>query len=95
MWEAGLQSLDPLNFSGPRWEKLTGIKIKVIEVPTAEMLMDGRIDAVMAYYHHNIVNRSEGRNFEAVVTLGVTPGAKVLVANHARDKYKSASRTNA
>ena len=37
VWEAGLQSLDPLNFSGPMWEKLTGIKIKVIEVPTAEM----------------------------------------------------------
>ena len=59
------------------------------DVPTADMLMDGRVDAVMAYYHHNIVNRSEGRNFEAIVTLGVTPGAKVLVANHARDKYKS------
>src|SRR5205823_5149254 len=25
----------------------------------------------------------------AVVTLGITPGAKVLVANHARDKYKT------
>ncbi|MDJ0945343.1 MAG: sugar ABC transporter substrate-binding protein [Kiloniellales bacterium] len=37
VWEAGLQSLDPLNFSGPRWEELTGIKVKVIEVPTAEM----------------------------------------------------------
>ena len=37
VWEAGLQSLDPLNFSGPKWEKLTGMKIKVIEVPTAEM----------------------------------------------------------
>src|SRR5690349_24790685 len=35
--EAGLQSLDPLNFSGPMWEKLTGIKIKVIEIPTNEM----------------------------------------------------------
>ena len=44
------------------------------EVPTAEMLMDGRIDAIMAYYHHNIVNRAAGRNFEAIVTLGVTPG---------------------
>ena len=30
VWEAGLQSLDPLNFSGPMWEKLTGIKVKVI-----------------------------------------------------------------
>src|SRR3954469_1035864 len=25
VWEAGLQSLDPLNFSGPKWEELTGI----------------------------------------------------------------------
>ncbi len=37
VWEAGLQSLDPLNFSGPKWESLTGMKVKVIEVPTAEM----------------------------------------------------------
>jgi multiple sugar transport system substrate-binding protein len=37
VWEAGLQSLDPLNFSGPKWEELTGIKVKVIEVPPDEM----------------------------------------------------------
>jgi len=37
VWEAGLQSLDPLNFSGPLWEKATGCKVKVVEVPTAEM----------------------------------------------------------
>ncbi len=37
VWEAGLQSLDPLNFSGPRWKELTGIDVRVIEVPTAEM----------------------------------------------------------
>lgn len=37
VWEAGLQSLDPKNFSGPMWEKLTSCKIKVIEVATAEM----------------------------------------------------------
>jgi NitT/TauT family transport system substrate-binding protein len=61
------------------------------EVPTAQMLMDGRVDAIMAYYHHNIVNRSQGRDFEAIVTLGVTPGAKVLVANPAKDRYKSAA----
>jgi multiple sugar transport system substrate-binding protein len=23
-WEAGLQSLDPLNYSGPKWKELTG-----------------------------------------------------------------------
>ena len=37
VWEAGLQALDPLNFSGPRWQEATGIKVNVIEVPTAEM----------------------------------------------------------
>jgi multiple sugar transport system substrate-binding protein len=37
VWEAGLQSLDPNNYSGPRWEKETGCKVKVVEVPTAEM----------------------------------------------------------
>ncbi|MEO8628369.1 MAG: sugar ABC transporter substrate-binding protein [Betaproteobacteria bacterium] len=37
VWEAGLQSQDPITFSGPKWEKLTGCKVKVVEVPTAEM----------------------------------------------------------
>src|SRR3954452_9373065 len=37
VWEAGLQSLDPLNFSGPKWEQLTGCKVKVIEVATEDM----------------------------------------------------------
>jgi len=61
------------------------------DMPTADMLMDGRVDAVMAYYHHNIVNRADGKNFEAIVTLGVTPGAKVLVATHAKDRYRTAA----
>lgn len=33
LYEAGLQPLDPKNFTGPMWEKLTGIKINVIEAP--------------------------------------------------------------
>jgi multiple sugar transport system substrate-binding protein len=36
-WEAGLQALDPLNFSGPKWEELTGIRINVVEVPINEL----------------------------------------------------------
>jgi len=31
------RALDPLNFSGPLWESLTGIKIKVVEVPLPEV----------------------------------------------------------
>ena len=54
-----------------------------------DMLMDGRIDAVMAYWHHNAVNQSIGRDTQVIVTMGVTPGAKVLVANKSRDKFKA------
>lgn len=61
------------------------------DVPSADMLMDGRIDAMVAYYHHNIVNCSEGRNSEAIVTLGVTPGMKVLVANQVKDRFRKPS----
>ena len=59
------------------------------DVSHAQMLMDGRIDAEMAYYHHNIVSQSEGRFSQAIVTLGVTPGAKVLVSNLSKDKFKT------
>ncbi len=59
------------------------------DVPTSDQLMDGRVDAIMAYYHHNIVNRADDRNFEAIVTLGVTPGIKVFVANQAKDRFRS------
>ena len=37
VWEAGLQALGPLNFSGPKWEELTGIKLQVVEVQHDEM----------------------------------------------------------
>lgn len=59
------------------------------DMSTADMLKDGRVDAVVAYYHHNVVNQAHGIDTEAVVTLGVTPGAKVLVANQAMQKYRS------
>jgi ABC-type nitrate/sulfonate/bicarbonate transport system substrate-binding protein len=54
-----------------------------------DMLIDGRIDAVMAYWHHNVVNQSSGRDTQAIVTLGVTPGMKVMVADRVKDRYKS------
>lgn len=33
LYEAGLQPLDPINFSGPLWEELTGIKVNIVEAP--------------------------------------------------------------
>jgi multiple sugar transport system substrate-binding protein len=43
-YQAGLQALDPVTYSGPIWEKLTGIKIKVIEVPLAEVFSKIMLD---------------------------------------------------
>ncbi|MBO6636656.1 MAG: extracellular solute-binding protein [Roseitalea sp.] len=37
LYEAGLQPLDPKNFTGPLWEELTGIKINVIESPVDQI----------------------------------------------------------
>jgi multiple sugar transport system substrate-binding protein len=36
-WEAGLQPQDPLLFSGPEFERLTGVKIKIVETPFTEL----------------------------------------------------------
>lgn len=36
-YEAGLQALDPRNFSGPMWEQLTGIKSSVVELSNPDM----------------------------------------------------------
>ncbi len=36
-WEAGLQAQDPLSYSGPLWEQLTGVKINVVEIPINEL----------------------------------------------------------
>jgi NitT/TauT family transport system substrate-binding protein len=72
-----------------------GVTVTVMNIrddaSSADMLADGRVDAVMAYYHHNVVNQSKGFATKAVVTLGVTPGAKVLVSNRSRDKFRESA----
>jgi multiple sugar transport system substrate-binding protein len=58
VWEAGLQSLDPLNFSGPKWKELTGIDVKVVEVSTAEMftkIMQDYKSGAAAYDALNVI----------------------------------------
>jgi NitT/TauT family transport system substrate-binding protein len=61
------------------------------DITHRELLAAGRVDAVMAYYHHNFAYRSVGLNTRSVVTLGITAGIKVLVADHARSAVGSAT----
>jgi multiple sugar transport system substrate-binding protein len=37
VWEAGLQAQDPINFSGPKWQELTGIKVNTVEVAFTDL----------------------------------------------------------
>ncbi|MDQ3695212.1 MAG: extracellular solute-binding protein [Chloroflexota bacterium] len=37
VWESALQAQDPLLFSGPLWEELTGIRITVLELPFTDL----------------------------------------------------------
>jgi NitT/TauT family transport system substrate-binding protein len=61
------------------------------EVWHGDQLRDGRIDAVLAYYHHNIANQAQGFSTQAVVTLGLTPGMQVLVSEQARARLHTAA----
>lgn len=61
------------------------------EIWHGDQLRDGRIDAVLAYYHHNIANQAQGFATQAVVTLGVTPGMQVLVSEQAKARLHTAA----
>ena len=37
IYEAALQALLPINYQGPEWERLTGIKVHVIELPYEDL----------------------------------------------------------
>src|SRR5438552_6245 len=53
--------------------KSDGMDVTVVNVRDdvwhGDLLMDGRADAVMAYWHHNIVNHSIGRDTQAVASV--------------------------
>ena len=55
-----------------------------------EMLADGRVAGMAAYYHHTIVAQVEEHNpMEAVITLAVTPGYQVLLASSLKGKVNA------
>jgi NitT/TauT family transport system substrate-binding protein len=59
------------------------------EVGIDEMVADGRADAGIAYWHHTVAMQAAGKPMAAVVTMGVTPGAKLMVANRLAGKIHS------
>lgn len=57
-WEAGLQAQDPLLFSGPKWEELTGIKINVIEVPFTDLYSKAVAEHLAGSGAYDVLNYS-------------------------------------
>lgn len=93
-WEAGLQSLDPLNYSGPRWEKLTGTKVKVIEERLAELYTKIMLEYRAGTSAHDV--------FDVVLSWMADPGAsccfgaarRLLVMNSRKDCDGSSLKSN-
>jgi NitT/TauT family transport system substrate-binding protein len=54
-----------------------------------ELLADGRADAGMAFWHHTVEAHAAGVPTSAVVTLGVVPGVKLMLANRLRGQVRN------
>src|SRR5262245_8194521 len=56
IWESQLQAQDPILFSGPKWEELTGIKINVLEVPFADMYTNMVTEHLAGTGGHDVIS---------------------------------------
>ncbi len=69
-------------------EGLTVTLVDSPAVPTpGELMRDGRADGAVAFFHHTFMSQADDRLVtEAVLTMGVTPALKLLVASRLRDR---------
>lgn len=71
-----------------------GLAVTLIDAPAkptpADLMKDGRADGAVAFYHHTFMSQvNDGLMTEDVVTLGATPGLKIMVATRLRDRVKT------
>jgi len=59
------------------------------EVPTEQLLEDGRADASMAFYHHTIMSQVAGHASVSVIDLGISPALTLMVATRLKDQVKT------
>ncbi|HMN87988.1 MAG TPA: extracellular solute-binding protein [Bauldia sp.] len=59
-YEAGLQALDPRNFSGPLWEQLTGIKSSVVELSYPDLYSKAVAEHIAGSGAYDILDISPG-----------------------------------
>src|ERR1051326_6225138 len=66
-----------------------GVTVTLVDAPAdpspAKRLADGRADGAIAYFHHTFMSQVEdGVVTRAVVTLGLAPGERLMVASRLR-----------
>lgn len=74
--------------------KDAGLTVTLVDAPAdpsaATLMADGRADGAVAYYHHTFMSQSDGKAVTRVlVTLGITPGERLMVAARLKDKVHS------
>lgn len=74
--------------------KDVGLTVTLVDAPAdpspAMLMVDERADGAVAYYHHTFMSQSEGNSItRALVTLGITPGQRLMVAARLKDKVHS------
>ena len=72
----------------------SGLTVTLVDAPAdpspAKLMADGRADGAIAYYHHAFMSQSEDQSVtRAVVTLGVAPGERLMIAARLRDRVHS------
>lgn len=71
-----------------------GLIVTLVDAPAdpspAKLMADGRADGAVAFFHHTFMSQTEdGTVTRAVVTLGVTPGERLMVASRLRGRVHS------
>lgn len=74
--------------------KDAGLIVTLVDAPAdpspGKLMADGRADGAIAYYHHTFMSQSEDALVtRALVTLGVTPGQRLMVAARLKDKVRT------
>ncbi len=68
-----------------------GLTVTLVDAPAEpspiQLMADGRADGAVAFYHHTFMSQATDHLVtQAVVTMGISPGLKVVVARRQKDQ---------
>jgi NitT/TauT family transport system substrate-binding protein len=71
-----------------------GLIVTLVDAPAepspAELMKDGRADGAVAFYHHTFMTQADNHLVtRAVITMGISPGLSIIVADRLRGQITS------